>query len=728
MSMSTQTSPTVASLAQTLAITEENDTPQIIRIALSLCARPLDTDAIPSGDNALCDGALSPVRHALSDSTFPFGLGREERTSPAEPSRSSEAPHHLAGSAMLPEENSGRAEHQVPRVADTDSRSLHETPAQPSSSDPSALLSEAQSLRYAERLSLWEAYQALAARGLSQVDAARQLGVSNTKLSRMAKQVAAHGLDGLKDRYHNCGRNPSLTFTDEEFARLGALYLKTNRTADAGSMQTACKFFALEPQTREEIRTAILSSLERGRLPRFATRALKRITREHFAAHRKPGSLATDHFSGRRGTFARDKMERRRVVESDDGTLNFAAWIPWPQGGDPISDKYGVRLGRWQFLPALEAGWSQYYLGYTLVARPKGTYTQEDVRALIAMVVSQHGLPDAFRFERGTWESNSVVDLLQRLSVDLDTVWQSNQKPYIEGGFNTLWTYLSMIDGQVGRFRGEMEKENLLIEKCRAGRLDPRDQFPGLTECTRALDGALAMRNADRRHSKIYGSWIPEVRYREHQEQEPWRQLPSDLAYLFAPVVKEWTVAKGTVGNSVTLTDDLKVPFYFTHDDLWRMNGEKVRVYFDPAAENISATIVALTTHAGFAPGNIVCQASLLGDIPHYARAAMGWSREPLNATRTAPSNRAPLAAVRREVRALSPNGRIKSSVSEERDGRGNVSRMERGESRAQTPAPAPARTAERRTLIPAEVETLEISERRIDAAPSDEPIEIIEM
>jgi hypothetical protein len=118
----------------------------------------------------------------------------------------------------------------------------------------------------------------------------------------------------------------------------------------------------------------------------------------------------------------------------------------------------------------------------------------------------------------------------------------------------------------------------------------------------------------------------------------------------------------------------------------------------------------------------------LLGDIPHYARAAMGWSSEPLNATRTAPSNRAPLAAVRREVRALSPNGRIKSSVSEERDGRGNVSRMERGESRAQTPAPAPAHTTERRTLIPAEVETLEISERRIDAAPSDEPIEIIEM
>jgi hypothetical protein len=523
---------------------------------------------------------------------------------------------------------------------------------------------------------------------------------------------------------------PSLTFTDEEFARLGALYLKTNRTADAGSMQTACKFFALAPETREEISTAILSSLERGRLPRFATRALKRITREHFAAHRKPGSLAADHFSGRRGTFASDKIERLRVVESDDATLNFPAWIPWPSGGDAISDKYGVRLGRWQFLPALEAGWSQYYLGYTLVARPKGAYTQEDVRAVIKMVLTAHGRPDKFRFERGAWESNSIVDLLQRLGIDLQTVWQSNQKPHIEGGFSTLWTYLSVIDGQVGRFRGEMEKENLLVEKCRAGRLDPRDHFPSLAQCTKAIDGALAMRNSDRRHSKIYGSWIPEVRYREHQEQEPWRQLPSDLAYLFSPIVKEWTVAKGTVGNSVTLTDDLKVPFYFTHDDLWRMNGERVRVYFDPAERGptgtVSATIVALTNHAGFTPGNIVCQASLLGDIPHYARAAMGWSDPNLNPNLNPPSNRKPLSAVRREVRALSPNGRIKSSFSEERDGRGSVSRLERG-GVARASSPADSRGVSPRASSES-IETLEISEPRFDAAPSDDPIEIIEM
>jgi hypothetical protein len=609
--------------------------------------------------------------------------------------------------------------------------SPHETP----DAAPSALLlSESQSLRYAERVSLWEAYEKLAAQGLSQVDAARQLSVSNTKLSRMAKAVAAYGLDGLKDKYHNCGRDSKITLTEAELQTLAALYLKTNRTKDDGSMQAACKVFALDPQTREEVRTGILSALEKGRLPRWAIRACKRITREHFAAKRNPSSLASNHFSGRRGAFASDKRERRRAVESDDGTLNFVATIPWPHGGDPCSDKYGVKLGRWQFLPALEAGWSNFYLGYALVARPQSVYTQEDIRAMIKMVVKAHGLPDAFRFERGTWESNSVVDLLKRLGVDLQTVWQSNQKPYVEGGFSPLWTYLSLIDGQVGRFRGEMEKENLLIEKVRAGRLDPRGVFPDLQRCTKALDGALAMRNSDRISSPIYGAWIPEVRYRDHKAERPWRAMPAELEYLFAPLVKEWTVAKGTVGNAVTLADGIKAPFYFSHDDLWRMNGEKVRVYFDPAGE--SATIVSLTNHAGFVPGDIVCEAALLGEIPHFTRAAMGWADPVDPSAIRPPSNRKPMSAIRREVRALDSGGKVKATFSEERDGNGRVARAERISNPPRNTSAAPALApdprgqtpivaAPRRQAItePEEIETIEelSDSRSADAAPEIE-------
>jgi len=595
-------------------------------------------------------------------------------------------------------------------------------------------ISESSSLRLARKQTLWHRYQDLVGQGLSQAQAATRLGASNAMLSRMSAIVREQGIEGLADKYHQSGRKPKLILTPEEEARLQALFLKTNRHAEGGSMQTACKFFALDPQTREEVSTAILSQQEKGLLPMFAMKCLRQITKAHFAAHRKPGKLAADHFAGRVGAFSKDKFERRRAVESDDATLNFPAWIPWPQGGDPVSDKYGVKLGRWQFLPAIEAGWSQYYLGYSLVARPRGSYTQEDVRGVISMVARHHGLPDEFRFERGIWESDSVVELLRSLGVELNTVWQSNQKPFVEGGLSTLWTYLSMVDGQVGRFQGEMEKANLDVERCRAGRLDPREVFPSLTATHAALKGALAMRNSDRRQSKTYGSWIPEVRYREQAQEKPWRPLPPELNYLFAPIVREWTVQKGTVGNSVSLTEDLKAPFYFFHEELWRSNGQKVRVYFDPAAPQCTATIVCVTPHLCWKPGQIMHQATLLGEIPHFTRAAMGW-QDPASTITPAPGMRGPLSAVRREVRALAPGGRVISTASEERDGHGTVNRIEHSSpgkpSEGQSPRvpqiKAPARPRSTAPIDPDE-ETISLTSTDRHAALAEDDEETINL
>jgi hypothetical protein len=555
-------------------------------------------------------------------------------------------------------------------------------------------VSEKQAKRAATRMRIWQDWQQLKAQGCTLEQAEKILGVSDSTLSRLDTAVAERGQDAFSDGYHNSGRKADLTLTPEEETRLQELYLKSNRTKDAGSMQTACKFFALAPETREEVRCAILWDLEHQRIPRFCTRALKKITAVHVGARRKPRMLATQHFAGSVGAFAQDKFERRRVVESDDGTLNFPAWIPWPQGGDPCSDKYGVRIGRWQFLPAIECGWSHYYLGYALVARPRGSYTQEDVRSVINMVVKQHGLPDEFRFERGTWESNSIVDLLKRLGVELETVFQSNQKPFIEGGFSPLWTYLSMIDGQVGRFRGEMETETKHLMKCQAGRAHPQNHFPSLEQCIKAIDGAMAMRNSDKINS-IYGQWVPEVRHQQLAQERAWRQLPPDMDFLFAPWVKEWTVAKGTVGNMVRLLPDLETPCYFTHEELWRWNGRKVRVYFDPTQERVMATIVSLQDYAGYKSGDIICRAELFGALPHHARACAGWTSGPC--AKTHASHRGPLSAVRREVRALAPNGQVKAASSEVRDGAGNGLKAEVGaaqprgvESRSRVSEPAP--------------------------------------
>lgn len=516
---------------------------------------------------------------------------------------------------------------------------------------------------------------ALVAAGCPIGDAQAQAGISPATYSRWRARLAARG--SLVPDRHKSGRKRVLELSEAEEAALKALYQRSNKDEWSGSMRTAAKWLANHPDTREEVRGKILSALETSsRVPGFVRRALERVTRAHTQQRRQPSKAAIQQFAGTVGAFFGDKNDRRRIIESDDGTLNFVCWIPWPMGGDPCSDKFGVRIGRWQFLPAIEAGWSHFYLGYALVCRARASYREEDIRSLIHLVAIAHGLPDGFRFERGSWEANNVVALLRQLGVQLHTVYQPNQKPFVEGGFSKQWDYLSMIDkqvAQVGRYRGEMEEANRLVERCKAGRVDPREQFPSLAQTITAIDGTLAMRNSDTIQS-IYGKWVPEIRFKEHAAERPWAALPANTEFLFAPYVRDWTVNKGTVGGKLPLLDDFSVPFYFADENLWRWNGRKVRVYFDPAAEQCTATIVSLSDYHGFRPDEIICRAELVGDLTHFARASLGWSE--VEAGRYNQALRLGRAACRRETRALGPDGQLKLSTSEARDGQGNVVRV----------------------------------------------------
>jgi len=519
---------------------------------------------------------------------------------------------------------------------------------------------------------------ALVAAGCPIGDAREQAGISAATYSRWRARLAARG-SLIPDR-HKSGRRRALELNEAEERVVKDLYQRSNKDKWSGSMRTTAKFLAHHPDTRDEVRGKILAALEcSSRVPGFIKRVLERVTKAHTQQRRQPKNAASQ-FAGTVGAFFGDKNDRRRVIESDDGTVNFVGWLPWPMGGDRCSDKFGVRIGRWQFLPAMEAGWSHFMAGYQLVCRPRGSYREEDIRSLIHLVARAHGLPDEFRFERGSWEANNVVNLLRTLGVGLQTVYQPNQKPHIEGAFNKLWTYLSVLNGpggqaQMGRYRGEMEEENRLVEKCRAGRADPRDHFPSLAQIIKALDAALAMHNRDTIQSKIYGHWVPELRFKEHAAERPWTPLPAEMEFLFAPYVRQWTVSGGSVGGGLPLLDDgPKVPFYFATEDLWRWNGRKVQLYFDPAAEQCEATIVSLEDYHGFRPGEVICRAGLVGDLTPYARASLGYSEEA--AQRSNQSLRLARAACRRETRALGLDGQVKASVSEARDGQGAVVRV----------------------------------------------------
>jgi len=553
-------------------------------------------------------------------------------------------------------------------------------------------LTQSQALRFAARLHLWQRLAALRGWTAPQAragsvpwphplqhpvtldHAARVLEVSIATLSRIETAVSTAGLDGLRDDYHLCGRTPTFRLHPAEVERLRRLYLQSNRAADAGSMLAAQKLFTLDPDTREELRAVLVTWVDASRIHPQIKRILQRITPTHFAAARRPAMAAHENFAGTYGAFADDKIQRRLVVESDDGTLNFGCWIPWEMGGDKCSDKYGVKLMRAQFLPAIECGWSQAYLSSALICRQRGSYNNEDVRQVIWSVGQGHGLPHTFRFERGTWESQHVTELLTRLGVELTTVYQPSGKPYVEGGFAKLWTYLSLAPGQVGRYRGEMEREGILYQACQAGHKDPRNFFPSLTETLNAIDAAIGLHNSDTIKSR-YGSWVPGERLQQTHADGLWRPLPDELEYLCAPLVREWTVRGATVGGKVSLFSDSSVPYYFEHEVLWRWNGRLVRLYFDPLAQDCSATIVCVNTFGDHKPGDVICRATILDTgLPAYARAQLGLGQH------TAPDaggvRKSALAALRRELRTYSPTGRVTHSVSDLRDGRGRAARV----------------------------------------------------
>jgi hypothetical protein len=531
---------------------------------------------------------------------------------------------------------------------------------------------------------------------LSLREAGNLLATSAPSLCRWIRAYDTEGIKGLMDELHKCGtgsRFPAVT--EEESLALMDIYRKSNKGKDAASMRSAAEAYAMQTGVRDELRSAILAVTEKARVPLALKRIFERVTKTHIAMDRRPKHTASTGFSGNVGSHVDDMADRLRIIESDDGTFNFAAWIPWAMGGDPCSDRFHVRLGRWQFLPAVDAGWTRMYLCFAIVCRPRGSYSRHDIRALIYMLCRSYGLPDAFRFERGPWESDDVVRLIRALlgETGLQTVHSPDQKAIIEGGFSLLWEYLSQIDGQVGRYRGDVEAGNILVQKCRAGRADPRDHFPSLAQCTNAVTAALARANA-RTVDSIYGKFIPEERHELLKAQRPWRPLPADMEYKFAPFVREWTVCKGTVGGDIPILEDYSAPFYFAHEDLWRWNGHKVRLYFDITATPCLAAVESTENYNGYRADEIICRAELLGGLPHFCRGQLGLADE--QCERQVKWRSAALSALRMDLRALGPRGQVTAAVSEERNGSGSFARVETGLANTQPPISHAAPHAEK--------------------------------
>jgi hypothetical protein len=510
---------------------------------------------------------------------------------------------------------------------------------------------------------------------------------SHPTLSRWDRAFAARGFAGLFDSRELAGRPRKHQLHEKETRALKAAYLATNRTADSGSVAEAVRLAHRRGELRPELAADFL---ERDRTGRMVPRALAaEITAAPAVVrqHRNPTDAALDFLNapGASMWLTDERTGEERpvrvgdILEADDATVNFPVCVPWELGGDPCSERWGVRVARFQWLVAIDRA-SRFVPGWSYTARPRSSYRAEDLLSLFHGLFREHGVWLRVCLERGSWEAHKVSAMLEQLRIARMTAWSPHQKTYIEGLFNLLWTKLSDVPGQVGRFQGEEEETNRILTSCQRGATDPRLHFPLLGTALDAFRRATAERNAQAVKSPQFGTWVPEERWlaqqAEARERGRLRPLATEAAWLFAPEMRKWTVAGNTVGGSVQVMEGLSLRFDFAAEWLVEFAGAEVRVHFDPAAPRCEATVVLAQNVRDHRAGEVLGTAVQVNKTARYARKVLGWGDD---ADLGLQMRQQAATALRREVRTIRAGGGTGLSVTEARDGLGNSLTVERG-------------------------------------------------
>lgn len=536
------------------------------------------------------------------------------------------------------------------------------------------------------------------------------------------------------------GRPPEVVPSEEEQRGLLSLYLKTNLNSKRGSMTAAARLFAHSPKCSPELREAILreqgpARASKHQLPVMVKRAM--MAAPALVAHSRNPRDADVMFGHARGTLRKHWSEDRRLwagerMSADDGSVNFVVCVPWRWGGCKLSDRFGVKVGRFQWLPINDDA-SDFVPGWSFVIRPTGAYRAEDVCGLLGRAWRDTVRPDLAVLERGTWESERVTTLCAAAGVKIYRSHKPRQK-CIEGVFNRLWTILSVLPGQVGRYRGEMERENKLLAAAQAGTIDPREHFVDVTVAMTALEAAVRFHNDTPLESKQYGKWIPSARWREDLAAHPRPSLDASMSYLWAPEVRTWTVRRGCVGGMVEQPLGVTLPSHWWAPALLDCEGRKVTAHFDPWEANSPATLTLAEDWSvrGWKAGRVLATGvPCLEDLPTIARDAANalavhcGEGDISGALARAKQQRATLRSiVLREYRAVSADGtQIMRRESEVRAPEATPAEATPSRRERSAPPPRPEPTPDQEAAELARLEAKERDLRQRGLLPAEAPL-----
>lgn len=455
----------------------------------------------------------------------------------------------------------------------------------------------------AERAAKVGEVRRLVAEGASLDAALAAAGVAATTYRRWAARLDQGGVAALADRPRS-GRPPAVTLSEDEKSLLRRVYLQSNRAERSGSMTMAARIAARDPDNclRPETRAAILAErCSKHHLPAEVRRAMREVAPTVVARYRDnregqnngiyvPGWLRRDEETGRL------LLPGERQVW-DDASVNVAVAVPWAGRGDKAGDRWGWRAARYQLLAGIDCA-TDFFCGFGYVMRTSDGYRACDVANVMHRVWRQQGfMPKKVVLEGGSWQAKPTLDFLRTAGVGVVSAKGRPNQKLVENYFNRLWTALSIFlpgYGQIGRYRGEMRRENLNWMKVLSGSVDPRRHFPTLKTFLTALNQAVEYLRWERVESKIYGTWSPQDLYQGAEANG--LKLVDGLERYALPVVARRQLRRGGMVfvTAETQMEGLRHEYAFATRDGWRFDGAPVTVRFDPATAAARGAVIEL--------------------------------------------------------------------------------------------------------------------------------------
>jgi len=480
------------------------------------------------------------------------------------------------------------------------------------------------------------------------------------------------------------GRAPQVPRLDEAEERaVRGLYLLTNRTLREGSVPEALRLAMARGLLRPAIAELIRGRLDVGlpALPAGQMRRL-RVSGPVVRALRGPRGAWLEHVQSPGSLMYKvDEVTReQRLVQPgerwtlDDASINFVCCVPGlERPGDRCWERWGVCVGRFQWLVAADHR-TRFITGWSYTARPRDSYRAEDLTATLHVAMSQHGAPREIVLEKGVSAAGLVSETLGALGVKILRASSPHEK-VIEGMFNSLWTMLSTVPGQIGRRAGDEEAANRLLQRCRDGAVDPRNHFPMLADTLQALREAVSAYTHKWIESERYGRWVPAEFW--GRESGKWlRRLTEEEMWAFSPHVTGPLKVHGMrVETSVPLLPGQSLKFHYAADWLAEWDGCLVKLFFNPIGVDEASAVAVLAEGArGSRAGTVLGRLDQIDCHTRYTRRALGYGLDPdIGQGAAAAMSR----GLRQHVESVLPDGRPGVVRSEVRGADGLVAKVE---------------------------------------------------